>query len=74
MISFCAICTADIVGEPLRRPLGKNDVIVNVCAGCDGDRPRERSYHRGYEQTPGLTFRELEQGVERLARSLRRRR
>lgn len=35
---FCAICTDDIVGEPIRSPLGKDDAMVDVCAACDGDR------------------------------------
>ncbi len=35
--AFCAICTASITGEPRRRPLGKDDAMVNVCVGCDGE-------------------------------------
>ena len=36
---FCAICIADIVGEPVFEPLGKDDALVAVCHRCAGTKP-----------------------------------
>ena len=44
MSAFCAICADDIVGEPLRRPLGKGDALVNVCTRCDEEHPAYGGY------------------------------
>lgn len=38
-MKFCAICTTEIVGDPVRAPLGKDDAMVDICAPCDGDKP-----------------------------------
>lgn len=67
MSAFCAVCCADIVGEPLRRPLGKGDAMVNACASCDEDKPIARSNQRDYEPRPGLTFAEFNAGINRMA-------
>lgn len=54
-MSFCAICTDDIVGEPRREPLGKNDALVDVCIDCATQTVRHvDGVERGYEPNGGL--------------------
>lgn len=48
---FCAVCTGQR-GPFARRPLGKGDAMVDVCASCDGDAPVARYHDRGYEMPP----------------------
>jgi hypothetical protein len=38
-VSFCAICTRDIVGEPRHEPLGRDGAVVVICGSCAGDAP-----------------------------------
>ncbi len=52
MSAFCAICARDIVGEPLRRPLGRDDALVNVCHACDEGSPRAGRYSFGGGKDP----------------------
>lgn len=54
---FCAICTSDR-GPFVRRPLGRGDALVNVCADCDEQPAREvRGPELAYEPpcSPGTT-------------------
>ncbi len=49
---FCALCTRDILGKPRSRPLGKGGGMVNVCAPCDGEHPRQGRYAFNGSETP----------------------
>lgn len=52
--AFCAICASER-GPFAKRPLGRNDALVNVCADCDEQPAREVGpTDRGYEPTGGL--------------------
>ena len=42
--SICALCTGPAVGALHREPLGRNDAMVNVCAACATEEPREREH------------------------------
>lgn len=68
---FCAICTDPIAGEPARRPLGKDNALVNVCTDCDEAPPVARCDLRDYEPRPGLTTAEIRDGLSRMAKSLK---
>lgn len=39
--AYCALCTGPCVGDLHREPLGKDDALVNVCARCATEVPRE---------------------------------
>lgn len=57
---WCAICT-DEHGPFVQRPLGRNDGMVSICAGCDTVPPRAvPSSDRSYEPSGGaLSVREI---------------
>lgn len=44
MANWCALCTADIPGTPLREPLGRDGALVNVCTSCATEHPRSGRY------------------------------
>jgi hypothetical protein len=59
-VSFCAICTADIAGEPTREPLGKGGAMVAVCSSCADEQPVEKhGPKREYEENEGGDVRRL---------------
>jgi len=41
---FCAICASEIVGEPYREPLGRDNALVNVCSRCNDEVVPERDH------------------------------
>lgn len=53
MSAFCALCTSD-VGPFIKRPFGKGDAFVDVCAGCDTDHPNTGRYSFGGGRTTGF--------------------
>lgn len=68
---WCAICADPIAGKPARRPLGRDDAMVNVCTDCDEARPIANDNRRDYEPRPGLTVDEFRAGIARMAKSLK---
>lgn len=52
-MSFCALCTSED-GPFVTRPLGRNNALVRVCAGCDDDArlvtPRGPEVARSYPE------------------------
>jgi len=52
-VSFCAICT-DETTDLVKRPLGKDDALVNVCNDCDTTKPvAKMGPERGFEPSGG---------------------
>lgn len=72
MSAFCAVCAADIVGDPLRRPLGKGDAMVNVCASCDEEHPRGGRYSFDGHRDPSVTPMRVDGGRQVAALGRRR--
>src|ERR1043165_3987097 len=69
-MSLCAICTADIIGEPRREPLGRNDAMVNVCDDCCTKPPRTRQGpERGYEVRDGMGQAEMKAKISAFAQA-----
>jgi hypothetical protein len=61
-MSLCAICCS--TRGPFRRePLGRNDALVNVCAGCDSTPIAKRGPERGYE-VPADTISQTEMSAK----------
>lgn len=67
MSAFCAVCTSER-GPFVRRPLGRDNALVSVCAKCDDEAPRAYSSVRGYE-SPYSDVR-AEQAISRIASSV----
>ena len=67
-MSFCALCTADILGAPYREPLGRNDALVDVCASCATEPAREgHGIERSYEGAgPAMSPVDVERGARRV--------
>ncbi len=41
--NWCAVCVSE-EGPFVRRPLGRNGELVNVCSSCDTEHPRSGRY------------------------------
>lgn len=71
MATFCAICVKPIpAGEEQLAPLGKNDAMVKVCAGCNTEKPHGRRYEGyAYEPPVSMSSRAISKAVDKLERS-----
>jgi hypothetical protein len=69
--AFCAICGDDIVGNPRREPLGKDEALVNVCDDCATEPAREvRGPDRGYQARVGVPLTEVKRKASNYLRSV----
>lgn len=51
MTRMCAVCLSQT--PPFRkRPLGRNDALVDVCATCDDEHPRSGRYAFAGSESP----------------------
>lgn len=66
-MSFCAICTGE-AGPFVKRPLGKDNGLVSVCASCDEEAPRHiTGPERGYEPYESMTQEEMSRKLSAFA-------
>lgn len=62
-MSFCALCTEDIVGVTHWEPFGRNDALVTVCHGCATDAPVERDHLFGGSHGVGVGEGNVRMGI-----------
>lgn len=51
VLTSCAVCASEILGEVVRQPIGRDDAMVPVCAECDTGAIVARCDMRGIEAT-----------------------
>jgi uncharacterized small protein (DUF1192 family) len=69
-VSFCAICTDDR-GPFTRRPLGKDEALVDVCRDCDEEPAKiKHGPERGYEEQEAMSVREMHARIRGLYNEL----
>jgi hypothetical protein len=65
--TFCAVCTADIVGEPRKAPLGKNNALVSICVDCDTETPIARTGPaRCYDEGGGASVKKISDAAKKI--------
>jgi hypothetical protein len=44
---LCAVCVREVNCVPTREPFGRDGAMVNVCASCISEQPKQGSYSFG---------------------------